>query len=161
MPFPHALPCRCRRRTLRDLASSLPLTKRCLPLLTAHAVLPSQGLLAYRPAERLGADGGFASITSADFFRGLNFDKLLEADPPFVPDLASAADDHYFAQCVNANLPSFADGTRPLAFPPSVDASPRGDFGSRSASSNNMADYWGARATINVEQLLSLSQQAS
>ena len=130
--------------------------------LSAAATSLCQGLLAYHPYERLGADG-FSTITSAKFFRGLDFDKLLEAAPPFVPDLASAADDQYFAHAAGSNVPSFTDGARPLAFPPSVDASPR-DFGSigvASAGDGTVADYWGARATINVEHLLSLSQQGA
>uniref|UniRef100_A0A7S3AJ13 non-specific serine/threonine protein kinase n=1 Tax=Haptolina ericina TaxID=156174 RepID=A0A7S3AJ13_9EUKA len=121
--------------------------------LSPSATQLCQALLAHDPAERLGVDS-FASLSGCPFFIGIDWDRLLEMAPPFVPDLISPTDAQYFNGCCPPvdTLPSFAGH-----FPPSVEASPHqsGRIGSRPDASPM---GWRPATTVNVEQLLSLTR---
>ena len=105
------------------------------------------------PSGRPGARD-FGDLSSMPFFAGVQWERLLDSEPPFVPELSSEMDDSYFESALfNTNPPSFASVP---------DASPGNSKVSQDSPRVGVqrAKHSSPRteALVNVDQLLELTK---
>lgn len=77
------------------------------------------------PSKRLGGKNGIAGIKKHPFFAGLDWDRLHDEEPPFIPRLENEEDTSYFEANVANKQQAFLPATpSPSAAPPRPSAAP-------------------------------------